>query len=109
QTIARVDRTAPSITCAGNKTNDCGVAINFDLPTATDQCGTNTIQILSTVTNMTCGASLVATRTWVATDACGNTNTCSQTIASISTQGPIITCAGNKTNECGVSINFDMP
>jgi len=109
QTIARVDRTAPTISCSGNKTNECGSQISFDVPTASDGCGTNTIQILSTVTNLTCGDTFVATRTWVVTDACGNTNTCSQTIATVDTTVPTIVCGGNKTNECGGLLSFDTP
>src|SRR4029078_11379881 len=110
QTIATIRTLAPSISCSGNKTNECGTAnLAFDIPTSTDACGTNTIRILSTVTNLTCGNTFVATRTWVVTDACGNTNTCSQTIATVDTTAPTITCAANKTNECGAALSFDTP
>src|SRR6266568_3199792 len=111
QTIATADTTVPSISCSGNKTNECGVgSLTFDTPTASDTCGTAEISILSTVTNLTCGNTFVATRTWVATDQCGNTNTCSQTIATVDTTAPSISCSGNKTNECGVgTLTFDTP
>src|SRR3989441_8905706 len=73
QTIATVDTTKPTFTfCPASQTNECGVALDFGTPTASDTCGTNTISVLSTVTNLTCGNTFVATRTWVATDACGN-------------------------------------
>jgi hypothetical protein len=65
---------------------------------------------LSTITNLGCGNTFVATRTWVATDPCGKTNLCSQTIASIDTTRPTITCAGNKTNDFGMgNLTFDTP
>src|SRR5207245_5071111 len=103
QTIAVVDTTRPSITCTGNKTNECGVgSLTFDEPMARDTCGSVMVSILSTVTNLGCGNTFVATRTWQATDSSGNTNACSQTIASSDTTAPSITCSGNKTNECGV-------
>src|SRR5206468_1736292 len=77
QTIATVDSSAPSISCSGNKTNECGVgSLTFDTPTASDTCGTASISILSTVTNLTSCNTFLATRTWVATDQCGNTNKC---------------------------------
>jgi uncharacterized repeat protein (TIGR03803 family) len=55
-------------------------AWSFDPPTALDACcGTNvTITVLNTVTNAIFPQ--VITRTWQATDCCGNTNTCSQTV-----------------------------
>jgi len=40
------------------------------------------------------------TRTWLATDACGNSSTCSQIITVGDTQGPVITCPANLTIEC---------
>src|SRR2546425_5885215 len=52
----------------------------------------------------------VATRTWVATDACGNTNTCSQTIATVDTTKPTFTfCPASQTNECEVALDFGTP
>jgi len=73
----KVDVTPPTITCSANKQIECNAAFNFDPPTASDNCdGTITPIIVSTVTN-TDGSK---TRTWKATDECGNENTCSQTI-----------------------------
>src|SRR5439155_1340914 len=50
-----------------------------------------------------------ATRTWLATDACGNTNTCSQTVTVVDTAPPTITCHPPKTVEYGATWNFDQP
>ena len=57
---------------------------NFDAPMAVDACsGTNvTLTVLSTVTNG--AAPPLITRTWQATDACGKTNACSQTVTILS-------------------------
>jgi hypothetical protein len=83
-----VDTTPPTLTCSSNKTVPCGAAWNFDAPAATDLCsGTNvTVSILTTVTNGICPQ--VITRTWLAADLCGNTNTCSQTVTIISCTPP---------------------
>jgi hypothetical protein len=100
QTIRVVDTTPPVITCAGNKTVQCGTAWTFDTPTATDGCGTNSIALVGTVTNATCGSTFVATRTWRATDACGNSSQCSQVATIVDTTPPVIVCPANITIEC---------
>ena len=70
---------APVITCLANKSIEAGAPFSFDQPTATDVGGTNSISIVSTVTN-TAGCSYSVVRTWRATDACGNRTTCVSTI-----------------------------
>jgi hypothetical protein len=68
------DITPPTISCPGNKTIQCDAPVVFDQPTAIDSCaGLPTIEVVSTSADG-------LTRTWRATDACGNTATCSQTI-----------------------------
>src|ERR1700683_1702995 len=80
QTVTVINTTPPVITCASNKTVTCGAAWSFDAPTATDACsGMNVpVTVVSTVTSGTCPQ--VFTRTWLAIDAGGNTNTCSQSV-----------------------------
>jgi hypothetical protein len=74
------DNTPPVITCAANTTVACGTANpTFATPGATDACGTPTVtQLGSDVVAGSCPTTY--TRRWIATDACGNTSTCSQTI-----------------------------
>jgi hypothetical protein len=93
QTIYVKDTTAPAITCLPNKTNECaGVALAFDTPGFSDNCDPAPIlAIVKTVTNLTCGNTFVACRTWSVTDSCGNSNTCSQTIATVDTTRPSVT------------------
>jgi len=99
----------PVIICASNQTVECGSPWAFTSPTASSTCGTNTVSVLSTVTNAVCGNTFTATRTWRVTDSCGGTNDCSQTVTIVDATPPVITCAGNKTNECTAPWTFDEP
>src|SRR5204863_2626394 len=72
--------------------------------------GTNVIvAIVSTITNGLCGNTFATTRTWSATDACGNSNTCSQTVTVVDMTPPVLVCAADKTVECGSGWSFDPP
>ncbi|MEY2428462.1 MAG: hypothetical protein QOJ40_1347 [Verrucomicrobiota bacterium] len=91
-----LDQTPPAITCppnivANNDLNLCGATVSFPLPVASDLC--------STVTNITClpppGSFFpvgVTTVQCSATEAAGNTGTCSFTVTIRDTQAPTITC-----------------
>jgi len=57
-----------------------GLGWTFNEPVATDVCSAVTVEVINTVTNTIDGNTLVATRTWQATDACGNASTCQQAI-----------------------------
>ena len=111
QVVTVVDATAPVLVCASNLMVECGTVWNFEAPGVSDACdGTNvTVMILDTVTNALCGATFNATRTWLATDACGNTNICAQVVTVVDTTPPALTCASNQVIECGTPWNFEAP
>jgi hypothetical protein len=108
QTVTVLDSTPPTVTCGTNRTIECGSAWTFDPPTATDLCdGTNVaIQIVSTVTNSSCGNTFSATRTWEATDSCTNASRCSQTVTVVDTTPPVILC--EDTNTCDPNLNVTV-
>ena len=113
EVVTIIDTTPPTLTCAPNKTIECGAPWTFDPPVVFDACcGTNvTLAITGTTTN-TAGAPCltIATRQWQATDCCGNTSPlCSQTVSIVDTTPPVITCATNKTVQCGSAWTFDPP
>jgi hypothetical protein len=91
QKITMQDTTPPTLSCQPSRTVSATDSWTFDAPTASDTCGAVTVQVLNTVTNGPNAGTLIVTRTWLATDACGNTNTCSQTITVNLGQLPIIT------------------
>ena len=73
------DVTGPVMTCADSYTAECGATPEFTEATATDACGGATVEQLGDdVVGGECPTTY--TRTWIATDACGNTSTCSQTV-----------------------------
>src|SRR5204863_444670 len=79
-------------------------------PTATDACDGSTVNILSTTTTGN-SCSRVITRSWDATNGCGNHSaTVSQSITVVDTQAPTIGQAGaNATIECTATPNFTVP
>jgi hypothetical protein len=111
--IVSVATQPPVITCAPDKTVECGSVWTFNAPTATEFCGGSnaSIAVVSTVTNAVglCGNTFIVTRTWRATDACGNQSSCSQSVHIVDTTPPTVVCAPDKTVECGSVWNFDAP
>jgi hypothetical protein len=93
QTVHVVDTTAPSITCAGPQTIECPATPSFTAPTVLDACDPNpTVTSEDSSAAGTCPQSRVYTRTWTATDHCGNHASCSQSITVVDTTAPVITC-----------------
>jgi hypothetical protein len=72
QTISVVDTTAPTMSPVTNKTIAYNQPLVFDTPTATDASGVAVVSVVGTSTNKFADGSYAATRTWCATDACGN-------------------------------------
>jgi hypothetical protein len=115
------DNVSPSLVCSSDKTAGCDDAIEFDTPTASDNCDpTPSISIVSTVENPGPGADEVThTRTWQAADASGNVSAvCSQNIVyfcepadpcASDSVGPTLLCSSDKAVGCGDAIEFDAP
>ena len=67
-------------------------APDITLVTATDACGTPTVTFVSDA-SQSVGCIETTTRTYLATDACGNTAICTQTIIrTVDVTPPSITC-----------------
>src|SRR5439155_1491461 len=102
QTITIRDTTPPRITCPPNVPLECPALPTTNVTgvaTAQDGCSSVTVTYSDSVTN-TCGGARVISRTWTATDACGNAASCVQTITVRDTTPPTITCPPNATLEC---------
>ncbi len=114
QTINVEDTTAPDIVCPPTVNLDCNDSTdpsNTGMATAgVDNCSSAnevivTFTDVSTQTGSGCGAdTYTITRTWAATDACGNSSTCVQVINVADTTPPDITCPPGQTLTCFESL-----
>ncbi|MFN0035849.1 MAG: HYR domain-containing protein [Saprospiraceae bacterium] len=115
-----VDATPPTFTsCPANITkvndiNQCRAVTTWAAPTAADNCVVPTIVQTAGLAN---GASFqvgVTPVSFRATDAAGNSSTCSFNVTVNDTQLPTVTCPanivrGNDPNLCGAIINYNTP
>jgi hypothetical protein len=91
QLITVVDTTAPSITCPADITVECNTLYDPSVTgsaTASDLCGSTTVTFTDGPMSGECPT--VFTRTWTATDECGNQSSCAQAISIDDTTSPEI-------------------
>ena len=92
------------------KTVSCGAAIVFDTPEAADACGKTELTFTDAVSEGACAGTTAHTRTWTATDDCGNAVSVSQTITVADTEAPSFGAEPMaKTISCGSAVVFDTP
>ncbi len=95
QTITVVDTTAPVLTLPADVTVECGAStdpMDTGSATAADNCDpAPAVSYSDTVTPGSCAGEEVITRTWTATDACGNSASADQTITVVDNTPPVIT------------------
>ncbi|WP_417370490.1 gliding motility-associated C-terminal domain-containing protein [Gelidibacter japonicus] len=105
QTINVQDTTAPVIAALpADSTIDCSVTPEFAQATATDACGSDVTFTFEDVTTPgACEGEYSITRTWTATDACGNASTASQTINMVDNVAPVLSVPADATVECSES------
>ncbi|MBK9464145.1 MAG: HYR domain-containing protein [Chitinophagaceae bacterium] len=112
QIITVNDVTAPVITCPANITvttpvGSCSAVVNFT-PTATDNCG-GAVTIVSSPASGSAFPIGTTTVTSTATDACGNTSTCTFTVTVNDGQLPVITTQpANRTVCAGTNATFNV-
>lgn len=95
------DTIAPVITCPADVTIECDQSTdpaNTGTATATDICDPDPeITWADIETPGACPEEKTITRTWTATDACGNQSSCVQTINVVDTTPPVISCNAPST------------
>ncbi|WP_367389207.1 T9SS type A sorting domain-containing protein [Lewinella sp. LCG006] len=96
--VARItieDTTPPLITCPADMTIECDEddsPANTGMATATDDCSIPAITSTDVITPTDCPQEYTITRTWTATDDCGNPSSCVQTIIVQDTKAPEPVC-----------------
>jgi len=108
QTITVFDNTPPTISCPSAVAVQCASDVpNADVEsvTAADNCGPVSVTWESDViSNQTCANRYTITRTYKATDACGNSATCTQMITVNDDTPPTIQCPPNTTVQCASAV-----
>ncbi|MBK8966930.1 MAG: HYR domain-containing protein [Lewinellaceae bacterium] len=115
QTITVEDTTPPVLTCPADFTVECDETpdpvLTGDLEQSMieDNCdeGPFAIDYEDNTGQGNCANGALITRTWMATDACGNTGTCIQQISVDDSEAPVITCPADATVECDESTHPD--
>jgi HYR domain-containing protein len=104
QVITSADTEAPVLSgVPANLTVECGSVPPAANVTATDNCVPNIMVIFEEETETgNCAEDITVTRTWTATDNCGNTVSAQQVITSADTEAPVLSgVPANLTVECG--------
>ena len=107
-----VDNQAPVIQNCSNQVVECtantgtGGAVNFQEPTAYDNCPNLTISCVPTNGSvLPLGTNLIV---YTASDCSGNTNSCTFNVIVQDTTPPVISCPTNVTLLCGQSTNTSI-
>ena len=100
QTITVTDTTAPVLTIPTDYIAECSDEHPMEAASATDDCGSVQISTVINTTPGVCDGEYIITRSFTATDACGNQSTGMQTITIVDTTAPTLTIPENYTAEC---------
>jgi hypothetical protein len=110
QTITVQDTIPPTLTIVPVMQNAAaGSTWSFGTPQASDNCGSVSVSVLNTITNITPTNTMCIARTWLAKDAAGNTNTCCQTmVLQLAAPPAITTSPSGKTFGYGTGGNLTV-
>lgn len=97
QTILSLDTTRPDIICPTDATVSCDASTspsNTGIPSSSDNCTAlvSNVSFNDMRSDGHCSSTYTLTRTWTASDSCGNVRTCQQTIQVQDTTPPIARC-----------------
>ena len=108
QTITVQDTTAPEFTSVpADYTAECSDELVMDDATASDNCGEVSIEVVSETTAGACAGEYTITRTFTATDDCGNSTSATQTITVQDTTAPELSIPADYTAECSDELVMD--
>jgi large repetitive protein len=114
-TVKVNDAEAPTITCpanvgVSNTVGACGAAVTYAVA-FTDNCLGSTLAQTAGLASGTTFVVGTTTNTFIATDAAGNTATCSFTVTVTDIENPTVTCpanlsVGNSVGVCGAVVTY---
>jgi hypothetical protein len=115
QLITIIDQIAPTVTCPATITVDCSVGVAPAVtgsPVVSDNCtGVAALTVTYTdieIVPLECNNTGTLERTWIVTDACGNSTSCTQLIHITDTLKPTLTCPPPATISCESSVSPDF-
>lgn len=113
QVITLTDNTPPVITnIPPDTTIECGDFLPFVIPLASDDCGSD-FSLINEADTIGTACDLQVIRTWIATDACGNSSSQQQIVTLEDTQAPIFTLLPSdevlEISACSQFIAIDTP
>ncbi len=108
QTVTVQDDVAPVFEFVpDDKTISCGESVDFGIAEAADGCSSVDVSFIDE-TATTCGGGYIVTRTWVATDACGNISQTEQKVTVADTETPYFTTVvDDQFISCSEPVVFD--
>ncbi len=112
QTITIIDNTPPYFSfIPSNVTVNCDDMLPMEEPTVADDCSPNVhLTVSETTGNGDCSSAMQITRTWTATDDCGNSATATQVLYIKDETPPTITFTPeDATYECGTDFQILSP
>ncbi|MBK8554420.1 MAG: DUF3494 domain-containing protein [Lewinellaceae bacterium] len=114
QTITVNDQTPPTVSCLANVNVSCAADVPAPAPnsvTASDLCGggVTVVHVSDVINAQTCANRYTITRTYRATDLCGNSATCAQTITVNDQTPPTVSCLANVNISCAADVPAPAP
>ncbi|MBM56250.1 MAG: hypothetical protein CMB32_06815, partial [Euryarchaeota archaeon] len=106
QIVTVFDDQAPVITPPADFTVECSDQIQYAPASASDNCGTYTINSTETIIPGNASGNYTIARTFMAMDECGNMSTASQTITVVDTTSPLLSIPADYTIECTEEIIY---
>ena len=109
QIITMEDTVPPTLTCPADITLACNQALTTNITgsaSASDSCSSVTLTYTDSAASTICP--ITVTRTWIATDDCGNQSVCDQTITINDTTDPVIS-SGPASQDLGCNGTVPPP
>ncbi|MCB9232654.1 MAG: HYR domain-containing protein [Bacteroidia bacterium] len=113
QTISVQDQVAPVLAgVPADAAVSCDNIPSAPTVSATDNCDASpTVTFSSAITPGNCAGNYTLTRTWTATDACGNSSSASQTLEVSDQAAPAVSCPANQSQtsdpgQCGANVTY---